>query len=136
MTDSVTIPGWIDIFRQRSPVGPDRTPFVFTLEELQHAAGSVDELYWRWHEHDARKTNRIALQDRIISASGCSRSVSGNFLDESRLCPRSHGRKILFIGKILGAASALILPDAGQVTFRRRLGLRGRLLLASLSENS
>src|ERR1700730_12859614 len=71
MTDSVTIPGWIDIFRQRSPVGPDRTPFVVTLEELQHAAGSVDELYWRWHEHDARKTNRIALQDRFISASGC-----------------------------------------------------------------
>src|SRR6267154_4708330 len=137
MTDRVSVPGWIGIFRQGAPVGPDRTPFVFALEKLQHAAGSVDELNGRRHEHDARKTNRIALQDWIISPGSRSRSVSGNFFYEPRLCPGRHVRKILFVGEVFSAAGALILPNASQITFRCwcRLGLCGRLSLASLSEN-
>ncbi len=136
MTDRVSIPCRIGIFRQRSPVGPDRTPFVFALEELQHAAGSLNELNRRGHEHDARETNRIALQDWIISAGSRSRSVSGNFFYEPRLCPRRHGRKIFFVGEIFCAAGALILPNAGQITLRRgcSLGLCGRLFLGRLSE--
>src|ERR1700676_5711519 len=118
MTDGVSIPCRVGVFGQGSPVGPDRAPFVFALEELQHAAGSVDELNGRRHEHDARKTNRIALQDWIISARGCPRSVAGDLLDESRLCPRRHRWKILFVLEAFGAASALILPDAGQVALR------------------
>src|SRR5258708_28437209 len=94
------IPGRIDICRQGSPVGPDRAPFVFALEELQHAARGVDELDRRWHEHDARKTNWIALQDWIIAAGGCSRSVSGNFFSVPRFRPMRHGRASFFVSQI------------------------------------
>src|SRR5713226_5354070 len=84
MTNRVSEPRRIRVFGKRSPVGPDRTPFVFALKELQHPAGSLNELNWRGHKHDAGETNRIALQNGVIPARYGSASVSGPLLVEPR----------------------------------------------------
>src|ERR1700682_1447576 len=126
MADCMSVPRWIHIFGQGSPVGPDGAPFVFALEELQHTARSINKLSWRGHEHDARETDGIALQNRVISAGAGSRSVSRDLFVELRLRPRCHGRYVLLFNKAFGTAGALILPDSRKVTFRsrRRRGLR------------
>src|SRR5712671_1325518 len=89
---------------KRSPVGPDRTPFVFTLEELQDAARGVNELNWRGHEHHARETDRITLQNRVIPTSAGPGAVSRYFFVELRLRPRRHWRNILFRGEAFSAS--------------------------------
>src|SRR5712692_3967984 len=138
MTNRVSEPRRIRVFGKRSPVGPDRTPFVFALEELQHPAGSLNELNRGGHKHDAGETNRIALQNGVIPARYGSASVSGPLLVEPRLRPRRHRRHILLRDEAFSAAAALILPDSRQVAFRgrRRRGLRRRLLLTGLGERS
>src|SRR5712691_1897741 len=138
MANRASEPRGIRVFGKRSPVGPDRTPFVFALEELQHPARSLNELNWRGHKHDAGETNRIALQNGVIPARYGSASVSGPLLVEPRLRPRRHRWHILLRGEALSTSTALILPDSRQVTFRgrRRRGFRRCLLLTSLSERS
>src|SRR2546423_4939007 len=44
MTNRIAIPSGIRIGGQRSPIGPDRPPLMFTLEELQNPARSVNKL--------------------------------------------------------------------------------------------
>jgi len=111
---------------------------VFTLEELQDAARGVNELNWRGHEHDARETDRITLQNRVIPTSAGPGAVSRYFFVELRLRPRRHWRNILFRGEAFGAAGALVLPDSREVSFGcgRRWGLRRGLLLTGLGESS
>src|SRR4029077_14183648 len=90
MTNRVSEPRGIRVLGKRSPVGPDRTPFVFALEELQHPARSLNELNWGGHKHDPGETNRIALQNGVIPARYGSASVPGPLLVEPRLRPRRH----------------------------------------------
>src|ERR1700687_6258460 len=98
----------------------------------------MNELSWRWHEHDARDLDGITLQNWVIPAGAGSRSVSRYLFVELRLGPRRHWRHIFLRSEALSAAGALILPDPGQVTFGcgRRRGLCRRLLLTCLDECS
>src|SRR5882672_9693788 len=75
MTSSVSEPRWVGILGKGSPVGPDGTPRVFALEALQETVVRLYEFKRSGHEHDARKTNRIALQNGIIPARSASRPV-------------------------------------------------------------
>src|SRR5260370_41797756 len=117
MANRVPEPRRIRIFGKRPPVGPDGSPFVFALEELDQRVRGIDELHWCGHEHDARKPDRIALQNRVVPAGAGSGSVPGDFLVELRLRPGSHWRHILFFNEAFCSALALILPDSGKVTF-------------------
>src|ERR1700675_1643518 len=99
MADRVSVPRWIRIRGKGTTVGPNRAPFMFALEELQHPAGSIHELNWRGHEHDAREPNGIALQNRVIPAGARPGSVSRYLLIELCLRPGRHGRKILLRGE-------------------------------------
>ncbi len=67
MADRVTEPRRVGIGGKRPPVGPDGTPFVFALPELKHAVVQLNDLVRRGHEHDTRKTNRIALQNGKVA---------------------------------------------------------------------
>src|SRR5712691_8580224 len=138
MADGVSVPRRIGVCGKRSPVGPDRAPLVFALEELQHPPRSINELCWRGHKHDARKTDWIALQNRVIAAGAGSGSVSRYLFVEPRFRPRRHRRHILLRSEAFSAAGALILPDSREVTFGSgRCGRLCRCLrLTDLSESS
>src|SRR5579862_1340407 len=115
MPDRVSVPGRVRIARKRTPIGPNASPLVLALPKLEDAPGGLHELHRQRHEHDARKSHRIALQNRIVSAGDGSASVSGFLEVESGLRPGGHRGHIFFWRCAFRAAEALILPDARKI---------------------
>src|SRR5579863_1912112 len=106
----VSEPGRVGIGGERPAVGPDGAPFVFALPKLEQASRGRNEFLWGGHEHDTRETDRIALQNGVVSAGCASWAVAGLFCFELRLRPRRHRWHVLIGHHRFGAAAALVLP--------------------------
>jgi len=71
----------ITVNRSCSSVGPDRPPFVSSLEQSERPAGKLNELHGTAIEKHARKTHRVALHDGIIAE--CGHNADRTFLRSS-----------------------------------------------------
>src|SRR5262245_8716568 len=115
MTDGITHPGWIWIFRKLAAIHPDGAPVAIMFEEHHHPLWELDDFKRLGDTQKFRNTIGVASEDGVVFfAENDTRTNGRNRCIPSGLCPGCHRWFELRVDR--GSAAALADPHSLKIT--------------------